>query len=92
MLIVARTILLCIFLPWLITFAAIVQGKGIIGLPYALASGLLGICITPIRWPVKIVLSAIYLPLAFFILVPYSISIVCDYNECERLPDGRPAP
>lgn len=92
MLVLARTIALCVIAPWLVTLVFIMGHKGVLGLPFALGVGLIGILITRIRWSYKVMLSVIYLPIAFFILVPYSISIVCDYNDCERLPDGRSAP
>lgn len=90
MFVIARTVLLCVVAPWLITLTFIINHKGIIGLPFALAAGATGIIITRMPILAKSVLIAIYLCLAFVVLVNYSVRVVCDYNPCERNEQGQP--
>lgn len=90
MFVIVRTALLCFVAPWLITLTFKVNHKGIIGLPFALAAGAIGIIITRIPILAKSALTAIYLCLAFVVLVNYSLQVVCDYKSCERNEEGHP--
>ncbi len=90
MLAIVRTFLLCIIVPWLIALVFIVNHQGIIGLPFAMAAGVIGIIITRLPNLTKGILTIIYLCLAFFVLVNYSVRIGCDYNPCERNEMGQP--
>jgi|UPI00047080F8 hypothetical protein len=90
MLVIVRTFLLCVIAPWLIAFVFIINHQGIIGLPFAIAVGVIGIIITRLPSLTKGVITIIYLCLAFFVLVNYSVRIVCDYNPCERNEKGQP--
>lgn len=90
MLAIVRTFLLCVIAPWLITLVFIINHQGIIGLPFALAAGVIGIIITRLTGLVKRILTVIYLCLMLFVLINYSVRIVCDYNPCERDEQGQP--
>lgn len=90
MFVVVRTFLLCVVAPWLITLIFIINHKGIIGLPLAMATGATGIIITRMPNAARGILTVIYLSLAFFVLVNYSVRVVCDYNPCERNEEGQP--